>query len=244
MNQDLSGKSVLVTGGASGIGLATAELLASLGCRVLIADKNIQKLDAVIEDLKQKGLAVHGSYTDVGHPEEVATLFEMVDKLFGGLDILVNDAALPANGVLNTPLEDWQAIFGANMIGYLLCSREAVARMKVQQSGDIVNIGSVCVHTLNKGASMYITTKAAVTGFSHTLRKEVYEDGIRVSLIHPGSVATGMVSETEEQKRDRIAHGLMMEPSEIAEGVVFCLTRSPHSIVTELDMRPRGQSGL
>lgn len=243
MKTSLIGKRVVITGGSSGIGKATAQLLLQEGARVVLLARTPHRLKGAVEELRPLG-DVTGIVTDVGNTQSVNDSFVEAEEFLGGIDILINNASLPANGILNTPTEDWQNVLNTNVLGYMACAREAVERMRLQNSGHIVNVGSLGVKVLDNGADLYIATKTAVAGFTESLRKRLTEENIRVTLINPGATASNMVTETEEEQLEMKRQGDMLDPMRVAEAILFCVDRSPLVDITELVIRPHRQSRL
>src|SRR5690606_16265959 len=130
--QPVSGKRILITGGTTGIGRATAHLLARDN-RVLIVGRHQQELDEALEDFRTLGAPaanLQGKIADVSKQDDIDTLFGYVDETFNQLDILINNAALPFDSILTGSYNDWEYVIRTNLLGYLACSRQAVDRMK------------------------------------------------------------------------------------------------------------------
>ena len=194
----LAGKAVVITGGTTGIGRATAALLAAQGAKVLIFGRDAQALQDALADLEgqaQNGGAVYGLTADQSKMEDVHRVFQEADQRLGGVDILINNAALAAQSILGSEYEEWQNVVQTNVLGYMACCREAIDRMKARGSGHIVNIGSLSAKVREEDSDIYVATKSAIEGFSESLRKKVNEQGIKVSLIEPGLVGTDMTAE-------------------------------------------------
>ena len=129
----------------------------------------------------------------------------------------------------------------ANLVGYLACAHEAVRRMRDSGGGAVVNIGSMSADVREEGSSVYVATKAGVQGFSAALRKEVNPHGITVTLIEPGATGTDMQPQSPAEQRELEARGEVLEAEDIAEAVLFCLTRPARADVVEMQVRPRHQ---
>jgi len=186
-NQDsFSGRRVLVTAGADGIGLAIARSFASAGARVLVCDVQESALARLASDLPE----VHGYRADVSSEADVAALFEVLDQKLGGLDILVNNAGIagPTGGVETLSLADWERTLAINLTGQFLCVRAAVPRLRQGSGASIVNLSSAAGHLGMPGRSPYSASKWGVVGFTKTLAIELGGDGIRVNAILPGAV--------------------------------------------------------
>jgi NADP-dependent 3-hydroxy acid dehydrogenase YdfG len=239
--EELAGKAAIVTGGTTGIGRATAIRLALLGTKVLICGRHQQELDDAMADLRKVGSQVHGMTADLSRREDVARVFGEADRLFGRLDVLVNNAALAAGGIGEEAEGDWEYVVRTNLVGYMACTRQALDRMGAAGSGHIVNIGSMSADVREEGSSVYVATKSAIQGFSESLRKEVNKKGVKVTLIEPGSVGTDMQPHKEEHAA-KAESGEMLKAEDIADCVVFCLTRPARCDVVTLAVRPHAQA--
>ena len=176
---------------------------------------------------------------------QVERAFGEIEEAWGGIDGLFNAAAVPANNVFDTDPAVWEKIVGINLIGYMRCAREAVLLMrKGGTGGRIVNIGSLCVKVIDNGCDIYMATKAGVAGFVDSLRKEVAPDGIQVTLIHPGQIASEMASEGPEEKAAMVDRGDSLTPEDVADAARYCFALPKRVAVTHLELRPVGQGGL
>jgi len=239
----MKGKRILITGGTTGIGRATAILLASQGARIMIFGRHRQPLDETMEAIN--GLDVEtdcfGMTADVADPKDIKRVFDIVDSQFRNLDILINNAALPYESIMEGTYQDWQYIINTNLLGYMACCNEAVKRMKENTSGHIVNIGSISADQRGKDSSVYVATKAGIQGFNESLRKEVNELGIKVSLIEPGLVGSDMIEEDAQEQRKKIAAMEMLKAEDIAMSVLYCLSQPRRCDVISLQIRPHLQ---
>jgi NADP-dependent 3-hydroxy acid dehydrogenase YdfG len=241
---DISGKSVLITGGTTGIGRATALLLTACGARVMIFGRHEQELEDTLEACRQENEEgeVHGLLADSSKKEDIERVFETVDRKLGGLDILVNNAALPYNSIMDGSFDDWQYIVNTNLLGYMACAHQAVRRMKDAGGGHIVNIGSMSADVREKDSSVYVATKAGIQGFSAALRKEVNPLGIKVTLIEPGAVGTDMQASTPpDQQREKEEQMEMLKAEDIAACVLYTISQPARCDVISVQIRPHLQ---
>lgn len=236
----IAGKGAIVTGGTTGIGRATAIRLAADGAKVLVCGRHQRELDDAMADLRKAGGEARGMTADLSRREDAARLFAEADRLLGRVDILVNNAALGAGGIGDESEDDWEYVIRTNLIGYLACAREAIARMRAAGAGHIVNIGSMSADVREEGSSVYVATKSAIQGFSESLRKEVNKLGIKVSLIEPGAVGTDM-QPGKETHAARAESGEMLKAEDIADCVLFCLTQPRRCDVVAVSIRPHAQ---
>lgn len=242
-NHHIKNKRIVVTGGTTGIGKAIAELLVSLGGRVLIFGRDVMDFKKAFDDIKNKypDGELYGSPTDITNEEEVKKIWKTIDADLGGIDILINNAALAGDGVTNGTPKEWQYIIDTNVMGYLTFSYEAVKRMKAQKSGHIINIGSMSADTQEETGTIYVATKAAIRGFSVALRKEINPLGIKLSLIEPGKVISDIHQESKKEQREQVDKLEMLETEDIAMSVLFCLSQHQRCDIVSMQIRPHQQ---
>jgi NADP-dependent 3-hydroxy acid dehydrogenase YdfG len=236
-------KSILITGGTTGIGRATAILLASQGARVMVFGRHDKELNDALNDIREAGGEVAGLTADTANPEDIKRMFQEVDRQMEKLDILINNAALGYNSVMEGSYDDWQYIVNTNLLGYMAMAHEAIERMKARREGHIVNIGSMSADVREKDSSVYVATKSGIQGFSEALRKEVNPLGIKVTLIEPGAVGTDMQSQySPEEQRQREAELKMLKAEDIAACILYTITQPKRCDVVSLQIRPHLQS--
>jgi 3-oxoacyl-[acyl-carrier protein] reductase len=197
MKIDLSGKTALVTGGGAGIGRAIAEAYADAGARVVVAEIDTARADDVRAALEAKGGESLVSVTDVRSTAEVGTLFEEVERRFGGLDILVNNVGDFLN--IAKPFErytdeDFEVLYQTNLRSVFICSRAAIPLIrKGGKGGSIISVSSIEAFRGIPMTSVYSAFKHAITGFTRSVALEVAGDGIRVNAIAPETTETAQV---------------------------------------------------
>jgi NADP-dependent 3-hydroxy acid dehydrogenase YdfG len=237
---DVKDKSVIITGGTTGIGRATAILLASKGARLLIFGRGKTELNDAMADIRKVG-SVIGLTADAAKSEDIIKVFEVADRELNGLDILIDNAALGADTVTDMPIEDQEYIVKTNLVGYMVVAHEAAKRMKARGEGQIVVVGSMSAQTREPGSSVYVATKSGVQGFTEALRKELNEFGIKVSLIEPGEVGTDMNLLSPEEQRKKQAQLKQLKAEDIADCIYYILTRPKRVDIVELRVRPHLQ---
>jgi len=241
-NVDIAGKGILITGGTTGIGRATALLLAEHGARVFTFGRHQDELNDAMNDLRKVGGEVFGITADVTKREDVERIFSEAERGLKTIDILVNNAALAADDVADTSFEQMEYIVRTNLLGYMACAHEAAERMKKQGFGHIVNVGSMSADVREEGSSVYVATKAGIQGFSEAFRKEVNKYGIKVTLIEPGAVGTNMQPASPRKQRKKVEDEEMLKAEDIAECVHYCLVQPKRCDVVVVQIRPHMQA--
>lgn len=237
----IEGKRILVTGGTTGIGRATVAQLVEEGARVLTFGRDEANLDEALAYARNDKGWCGGITADISTREGVDAVFTAVDEQLGGLDILVACAALGAQPLHEMAEDDWRYVVDTNLVGYMATARGAIKRMEQQGGGHLVFVSSISVEIKAEGESVYSATKAGIQAFAETLRKEIAEKKIRVSVVQPGSVSTPMQECSDDNKRQAVANDEMLEADEIAEAILFVLTRSERTDVVNLRIEPRLQ---
>src|SRR5262245_51583190 len=228
MTKKLSGKVALITGGSRGIGAASARALAEEGASVAISYvASPEKAEAVVADLKAKGVNARAYHADQASPEDVERLVEKVADDFGHLDILVNNAGVAVGGGLDDPATDTAALArqdAVNVHGVKAAIRAASKLMG--EGGRIVTVGSMLADRASfPGLADYTATKAAVVGYTKGAARDLGPRGITVNVVQPGSIDTDMNPKGggEFAETQRLQHALQRfgRPEEVAAGVVF-----------------------
>lgn len=243
----LKNKVALVTGASSGMGVATAKALSAAGARVIIAARRADRLQALVKELggSKHAFAIQADVATVaGAQRLVADALAWSD---GRLDILINNAGLsPLAMIAESDMADLTQMIDVNLTGLIAITREALPAL-TKQGGDIVNIGSVAVRVQNPGSATYAATKAGVAAFTESLRKEVLPHKVRVTLINPGIVKTEIAEAVRNPViRERITKRSNTEaehllPEDIADLIMYCLTRPSHVVLNDILIRPSQQ---
>src|SRR3954452_18222148 len=194
MNVSLSNQAVAITGASSGIGEATALACAQAGASVALAARRTDRIEALAERITGDGGTAVAISADVGDEDQARAFVEHAHERLGRLDVLVNNAGVMLLGpIAGADLDQWRQMVDVNVFGVLYCTHAALPLMLEQGSGHVVNVSSVAGRFARAGSGVYNLTKFGVGAFSESLRQEVTERSIRVTLIEPGAVATELV---------------------------------------------------
>ena len=224
---NLNGKVAIVTGGASGIGLATVKAFAEKGAKVVLADFNEQTGKAEEETLKAEGLEVLFVQVDAGKEESVKSLVAKTVETYGKLDIIVNNAGIGALGEMHElTYEDYQRVIRVNQDGVFFGTQYAVQEFLKTGGGVVLNTSSILGLVAEAGAYPYVASKHAVVGMTKSAALQYASRNIRVNAVSPGYIESGMVNkealgEFYEGLVARHPIGRLGDPSEIAHAFVF-----------------------
>jgi NADP-dependent 3-hydroxy acid dehydrogenase YdfG len=248
MAQKLDGKVALITGASSGIGEATALALAALGAKVALAARRAERLQKLEKQITDGGGKALSLVTDIADEAQATEMVHKTNSNFGSVDILVNNAGV----MLVAPVEgadtsDWRRMININLLGLMYATHAALPLMKAQGGGHIVNISSVAGRVAVPNYAVYNATKFGVGAFSEALRKEVYKDKNRVTVIEPGGVATELADQiTNPEFKQQIIEEFLqsitaLESEDIAAAIAYAVTQPPRVNVNEILIRPTEQ---
>ncbi len=247
MSNELKDRVALVTGASSGIGEATALMLAAAGARVAVAARRRDRLESVASRIRERGGEALVVAADFGVEAEAQRAVRETEKAFGRLDILVNNAGVMyLEPVIEADLARWRRMFEINVLGLIAATQAALPGMRERRDGHIVNIASTAGRIASPMGAAYSGTKFGVVAFSESLRKEIYKHRVRVTVIEPGLVATELREHighaaTQEAINDWADSIRQLQPDDIARAILFCVTQPPHVCVNEVLMRPTDQ---
>lgn len=235
MNQDYANLTVLITGGASGIGLATAQLLHQRGARISIVDVQSDKGAEALASLGNLDNRAIFIKANLAIPEEADRVVAETVAAFGQLNAVANSAGIQRYGnAEQTSLELWNEVMTVNLTTSFLVSRAAIPHLRQHGGGSIVNVGSVQSHVSQRGATAYVTSKHALLGLTRSMAVDYAAERIRVNCVCPGTVDTAMFRWTmslDPNPNDVLQaceamHPLarIAQPTEVAEVIAFLLT--------------------
>jgi NADP-dependent 3-hydroxy acid dehydrogenase YdfG len=252
MGDPLDGTVALVTGASSGIGEATARELSAHGAIVVVAARRKDRLDALVADIEASGGTALAVECDVTEQEQAAALVAAAVERFDRLDTLVNNAGVMLLGpIVDAPLDEWERMIALNVQGLLYCAHAALPHLLAAAAGeprhvaDLVNVSSIAGRVANVGSGVYSLTKHGVGAFSESLRQEIGQRHVRVSLIEPGAVSTELSSHVREEVRaglmQRFAGVERMEAADIGDAIAYVVTRPRRVAINEILIRPTEQ---
>ena len=231
MDKFLDGRVAIVTGGSRGIGYAIAEQILTHGGCAVITGTNEATLARAAERLARAG-RVEAVRADVRKPGDVTRMVERAAEAFGGIDILVNNAGVGQFvHAADMTIEQWHEVVDTNLTGVFYCCHAAIPYMRRRGGGWIVNVSSLAGKNAFVGGSAYCASKAGLNAFSESLMQEVRYDGIRVSYVMPGSVATEFGGTPSEEPWKLTA-------GDVAQVVLDLLAHEKRSLPSRVEIRP------
>ncbi|MCY3915805.1 MAG: SDR family oxidoreductase [Chloroflexi bacterium] len=239
MSNSLSDKVVIITGASSGIGEASAKLLAEQGCKLTLAARSVDKMEKLAEELATQTLVVRADMTE---PDDIERMVARALERFGRIDVLLANAGVYVPGQFaEGDIDAYSMMLKLNVDGVFRCAHAVIPVMAAQGGGDIIVTSSIAGHIDIEGEPVYSASKHAVQTFVHTLRRQVAEDGIRVMSLAPGPVANPMqwLYEVEEQRRAVEVAGSHLASEDCADAILFMLSRPPHVTIRDLVILPQ-----
>ena len=242
----ITDKVVVITGASSGIGEATATLLAERGAKLVLGARGEGRLDALAARLVAAGADVVALRTDVRTRADVAALVALALARYGRLDVLVSNAGVgPISPLDDLRVEDWEAMIDINIKGVLYGIAAALPIFRAQGSGQFVNVASTAAHRIVPTMAVYAATKLAVRTISEGLRQEA-GDKLRVTVISPGVTRTNFAdSMTDPEVRARTVasmDAMAMSPDAVARAIAFAIEQPADVDVGEIIVRPTAQA--
>ena len=246
MTAGIEGKVVAITGASSGMGAATAELLAGQGARVVLGARRMERLQAVAGRIADRGGQAAYQPTDVRRRADVAGLVALAEARFGRLDVMVSNVGVGLVSPLDAlRVDDWDEMIDTNIKGVLYGIAAALPVFRRQQAGQFVHVASTAAYKTVPAQAVYSGTKVAVRAISEGLRQEAGEH-LRVTIVSPGFTRTDFVPGAADpevraqfiEARDRMA----IPPEAVARAIAFAISQPADVDVNEIVVRPTAQA--
>jgi clavulanate-9-aldehyde reducatase len=249
MDIDLSGQVVAVTGASSGIGEATALAAAGAGASVALAARRADRIEELAQRINDAGGRAIAVPTDVSQEDQARAFVARTTEELGRLDVLVNNAGLMLLGpVPGADTDEWRRMIDVNVYGVLYTTHAALPILLENDGparGHIVNISSVAGRRASAGSGVYNLTKFGVNAFSEALRQEVTDQGVRVTIIEPGAVATELRDhnrpEIQKEMDERFAGVEELQSEDIANAIIYAIGQPHYVSINEVLVRPTKQ---
>lgn len=241
-------KVIVITGASSGIGQATARLLASQGNEIVLAARREERLQKMTADIKANGGEAVYQVTDVTKMSEIQALADKAIETYGRIDVWVNNAGLmPLSELVKGKTDEWEQMIDTNLKGTLYGIHAALPQMRKQNGGQFVNIGSVSSHIPTPAGGVYAATKFGVRALSESLRQEeaAARSNVRVTLIAPGAIDTELpkhvTDKANSEAMDEFYKGYAIPAERVAECIAFAVNMPENTSINEILLRPTAQ---
>ena len=242
MSADIEGKVIAITGASSGIGEATAKVLAAVGARIVIGARRADRLEKLADEIATKGGTVRWRKLDVTDHSDMEAFASFAKSEFGRLDVIVNNAGvMPLSPLDALKVDEWDQMIDVNIKGVLYGIAAALPIMKAQGSGQIINLSSIGGHSVSPTAAVYCATKFAVRAISDGLRQE--NDRIRVTVISPGTTTSELantISDPIARDTMKAFRAITISPEAIANSILYAISQPEDVDVSEIVIRPTG----
>ncbi|MAU14521.1 MAG: oxidoreductase [Muricauda sp.] len=241
MKNNIEGKVVVITGGSSGLGEATARYLAEKGAKIVLGARRLEKLEKIATDIKKNNGAVEILKTDVTNLNDVKALVKKAIDSFGKIDVLVNNAGImPLAPMAALKVNEWDAMIDVNIKGVLYGIAAAMPEFQKQNSGHFINISSVAGLKVSPGGAVYSGTKFAVRAISEGLRQEVGA-AIRTTILSPGLIESELQFGSSDEQTSQFVQQVYKDaiPAiSIAKAVAYAIEQPADVDVNEIVIRP------
>jgi NADP-dependent 3-hydroxy acid dehydrogenase YdfG len=238
---NVNGKVIIITGASSGIGKATARMLAKNGAKVVLGARRTDRLETIVKDIDAEGGIAEYQALDVTQRSQLEAIVQLAQSKFDRVDVLINNAGImPLSTLDQLKVEEWDRMIDVNIKGVLYGIAAALPVMKAQKSGQMINLSSIGGHTVSPTAAVYCATKFAVGAISEGLRQEVGGD-IRVTVISPG-VTESELADSISDETARIGmqkfRKLSIPAEAIARAILFAIEQPDDVDISEIIVRP------
>lgn len=245
MADHIKDKVVAITGGSSGLGEATARLLAERGAKVFLGARREENLKDIVSGIKDDGGEASYRVVDVTKRDEVQSFVDAAVEEFGRIDVLVNNAGLmPLSPMDALRVDEWDKMVDVNIKGVLYGIAAALPKMQEQHDGQFINLSSVAGHVVFPNSAVYSGTKFAVWAISEGLRQEVGEE-IRVTTISPGAIQSELTSHIGHEESAEGASALedmAIESGSVARAIAYAIEQPKDVDINEVILRPTAQA--
>lgn len=237
MTESLKGRIAAITGAASGIGLECARALIEADAKVVLIDRDADRLAQVCKEL---GANAHPLKVDLLKPQENSSMLPKIIALAGGLDIFhANAGAYVGGDVVEGDPDEWDRVLNLNVSAAFRSVHAVLPHLVAQKSGDIIFTSSIAGIVPVAWEPIYTASKFAVQAFVHTTRRQLAKHGVRVGAVAPGPVVTALLDDWPKAKMDEaLASGSLMQPKEVADCVMFMLTRPRNVTIRDMVILP------
>lgn len=237
---DIEGKVIAITGASSGIGEATAKLLAARGAKVVVGARRTDRLKSLVDGIVAEGGAAKARAVDVANRQDVQSFIDFARAEFSRVDVIVNNAGvMPLSPMAELKVDEWDRMIDVNIRGVLNGVAAVLPEMKARCSGQIVNVASIGAHVVVPTGAVYCATKYAVWAISEGLRQE--NPDLRVTIISPGVVATELGDDISDANAKELLTGLRkaaLTPDAIARAIAYAVEQPDDVDVNEIIVRP------
>lgn len=246
MSDSLDNKVVVITGGSSGLGEATARHLAAHGATIVLGARRLDRLQAIAADIGAEGGTAMAVATDVTDRNQVQNLVDTAVSEYGRIDVMLNNAGLMQQSALKRlKVDEWDNMIDINIKGTLYGIAAALPQMKQQKDGHIINVSSVAGHKVTPAGAVYCATKHAVRAISEGLRQEVKDYNLRTTVISPGAIDTELPSHISDPDASEAINNFYeasaIPADSFARAVYFAMIQPPEVDINEILYRPTAQ---
>jgi NAD(P)-dependent dehydrogenase (short-subunit alcohol dehydrogenase family) len=227
-----SNKIVIVTGAGKGIGKSIAQAYAAEGAKLALLDRDAKDLDQTEKQIRDSGAEVFSQIVDLTQPDAIIKAFDQIKKIFGTIDILINNAGLGrSKSPYELDIEDWDYVLNTNLRGTFICSREAAKVMRENGGGSIVNMASTRALMSEPDTEAYAASKGGILALTHAMAISLGKDKIVVNAISPGWIETGDYSALKSSDHQQHPSGRVGQPEDISRACLF-LTNPENNFIT------------